>query len=234
MGAALGQNPVRLYRSSDSGRTWTLAARSASVNGAEPSGSGLPVACGKTSVAVSPAGTGWITGDCPAGLTGAVLASRDGGAHWASPPLPIPASACQQDGCDVAAPQFAGRTTFLVISDYPDAALLVVTMDGGATWRTTIMPAGAGPYPRVRFFGQADGIAVSAGSQGSIGRDFYRTLDGGRTWTAVRQGKRFGLGGGNFDFVSPIVGFAWIPGTLPMYQMSDSGRSWTAFVPRLG
>jgi photosystem II stability/assembly factor-like uncharacterized protein len=162
-----------------------------------------------------------------------VLVSHDGGAHWASPPLPIPASACQQDGCDVAEPQFAGHTTFLVISDYPNAALLVVTTDGGATWRTTSMPAGAGPYPRVRFFGPADGIAVSAGPQGSIGRDFYRTSDGGRTWTAVRQGKRFGLTGASFDFVSPTVGFAWIPAAQQMYQTSDSGHSWTAFVPHL-
>ncbi len=231
----MGQNPVRLYRSSDNGRSWALVARSAlATGGAAPSRSGLPVACDKTGVAVSPSGTGWITAYCAATPVGAALVSRDGGAHWASPQLPVPASACQQGGCEVAEPEFAGHATFLVITDYPDAALLAVTTDGGASWRTSIMPSGAGPYPRVRFFGPADGIAVSAGPQGSIGRNFYRTSDGGRTWTAVRQGRLFGLSGPSFDFVGPAVGFAWIPGSKPVYQTSDSGRTWTAFVPRLG
>ena len=112
--------------------------------------------------------------------------------------------------------------------------MLLVTTDGGTSWLAKIMPGGAGPYPRVRFFGRSDAIAVSAGPQGSIGRDFYLTSDGGRTWTAVRQGRLFGLSGPSFDFVSPAVGFAWIPGSKPVYQTSDSGHSWTAFVPRLG
>jgi photosystem II stability/assembly factor-like uncharacterized protein len=111
----------------------------------------------------------------------------------------------------------------------------LATTDGGANWRTGIMPTGAGPYPRVRFFGSADGIAVSAGSQGSIGRTFYLTSDGGRTWRPVAQGKRFGGSGASFDFVSPAVGFAWMTSGAPvMYQTSSSGRSWVAFVPLLG
>jgi photosystem II stability/assembly factor-like uncharacterized protein len=101
------------------------------------------------------------------------------------------------------------------------------------------MPAGAGPYPRVRFFGQSDGIAVSAGPQGTIGRDFYLTSDGGLSWTVVPQGRHFGSSGEDFDFVSMAVGFAWVPGTdaiggaPKVYRTSDSGRTWTSFVPRL-
>src|SRR5215472_11959239 len=169
MGAAMSQNPVRLYRSSDDGQSWALVARTAQVPGERPNTSGLPVACDKTGVAASPgsvagtAGVWWITAFCPTLLADAVLVSRDGGAHWASPPLPIPPSACQQSGCEVTEPQFAGRTSFLVLWAYPDQALLLATTDGGASWKTVIMPAGAGAYPRVRFFSPADGIAVSAG-----------------------------------------------------------------------
>jgi photosystem II stability/assembly factor-like uncharacterized protein len=241
MGAAMAQNPVRLFRSTDGGRSWSLAASSALMPSDRPSGSGLPVACDKTGVAADPAGrssessTGWITSYCPGSMTDAVLVSHDGGAHWASPPLPIPPSVCEQSGCDAVAPQFAGRTTFLVIWAYPDQALLLSTTDAGATWKTVIIPAGAGSYPRVRFFGPRDGIAVSAGPQGSIGRAFYRTSDGGRTWQPVVQGRRFGGNASGFDFVSPTTGFAWVTDAAPiMYQTSNSGRSWTAVMPRLG
>jgi len=246
LGIAMSQNPVRVYRSPDGGRSWSLAARSARLPGDPPSGSGLPLGCDKTGIAASPAGrggqpgTGWITGFCPGSLADAVLVSRDGGAHWASPTLPIPPSVCEQSGCDVAEPQFAGRSTFLVIWAYPDQALLLVTTDGGANWRTVIMPAGAGPYPRVRFFGPADGIAISAGPQGSIGRVFYLTVDGGRSWRPVAQGIRFDGTGTNFDFVTQTTGFAWTSGegstsTTPvMRETSSSGRSWASFVPGLG
>jgi photosystem II stability/assembly factor-like uncharacterized protein len=240
MGAAMSENPVRLYRSSDGGRSWSLAARSAAKPGDPLNGSGLPVACDKTGAAASPAtpgsqvGIGWITSYCPASLTNAVLVSRDGGAHWTSLRLPLPASLCEQNGCEVAEPQFAGRTTFLVIWAFPDQALLLATTDGGATWRIVILPDGAGPYPRVRFFGTSSGIAVSAGAQGTIGRTFYLTSDGGRTWTPVAQGRRFGSST-SFDFVSSAIGCAWVTNEAPvMYQTSSSGRSWTSFVPRLG
>jgi photosystem II stability/assembly factor-like uncharacterized protein len=239
LGEAMQQNPVRVYRSPDGGRSWSLVARSARMPGDPPRRSGLPVGCDKTGVAFSSTRVGWITSSCQA-LRGALLVSRDGGAHWANQQLPIPPSACQQSGCEVAAPQFVGHTTFLQISAYPDAALLLVTTDGGGRWLTLIMPGGAGPYPRVRFFSRSDGIAVSAGSQGSIGRDFYLTSDGGRRWTAVPQGRRFGRSGSSFDFVSPTVGFAWIPGAdatggaPSMYRTADSGRTWTSSVPRAG
>jgi photosystem II stability/assembly factor-like uncharacterized protein len=175
MGAAMGQNAVRLYRSSDAGQSWTLAASSAARHNPQ-SDTGLPIACDKTSVAGGPigrsaaAGLAWITGFCAGSLTGAVLVSRDGGAHWASPLLPIPPSACQQGACEVPEPQLVGRTTFLVIWAYPDQALLPSTTDGGAGWRTVIMPAGAGPYPR---------CGSSARAMGSPSRLGRRVRSGG-------------------------------------------------------
>jgi photosystem II stability/assembly factor-like uncharacterized protein len=163
-----------------------------------------------------------------------VLISRDGGAHWARLPLPLPASLCEQSGCEVAEPEFAGATTFLVIWAYPDQALLLVTTDGGANWRLAIMPAGAGPYPRVQFFGASDAIAVSAGAQQSIGHVFYLTSDGGRKWIPAAQGMRFD-GGACFDFLSPAIGFTWVPKGAPViYETFTSGRSWKAITPRLG
>jgi photosystem II stability/assembly factor-like uncharacterized protein len=237
MGAAMGSNPVRVYRTADGGLRWSLAAMSQASGEAAANGSGLPVECGKVGISFSSPQAGWIATRCNLGYS--ILVSRDGGAHWASKQLPIPRSACEQGGCEISEPQFAGNTTFLEMSDYPDAAFLFVSRDAGASWRTIVMPSGAGPYPRVQFFGPAEGIAVSAGPQGSIGRDFYLTSDGGLTWTPVRQGRHFGLSGPSFDFASPAIGFAWVAGadstgSVPsMYRTSDSGRTWTAFVPHL-
>jgi photosystem II stability/assembly factor-like uncharacterized protein len=217
--AAMGQEPVYVYGSADDGMTWSLLA------------SDLPVGCDKTGIAFTSAETGWITSTCAGGYQ--VLVSRDGGAQWAAAQLPLPVSACL-NGCAAAQPQLAGTTTVLEMSSYPAPAMLLVSTDTGASWRTEAMPAGAGPYPRLTFFGPADAIAVSAGPQGVTGADFYLTTDGGETWTAVVQGREFGTSGASFDFVSPQLGFAWIPGGQQLYQTSDSGRTWTSFAPQLG
>jgi photosystem II stability/assembly factor-like uncharacterized protein len=218
-GAAMAQDPVRVYATADGGVTWSLLA------------SGLPVGCDKSGMAFSPAKVGWITSYCPAGSQ--VLVSRDGGAQWAAAQLPLSDSACA-DGCTAFQPQFAGATTVLEVSAYPAAAVLLVSTDAGETWQTDAMPAAAGPYPRVQFFGPADGIAVSAGAQGAIGSDFYLTRDGGLSWTAVPQGRQFGSSGAQFDFVGPRAGFAWIADTAGLYQTADAGRTWTVVDAQLG
>jgi photosystem II stability/assembly factor-like uncharacterized protein len=240
LGAAMGSNPVRVYRTTDGGLRWSLLAQSQAFG--HPSANrtdSLPLSCDKVGIAVSSARTGWIAAWCNVGYL--ILVTRDGGEHWASQQLPIPQSVCEQDGCEASEPQFAGRTTFLSLGDYPDRAVLFVSIDAGRRWRTVLMPRRAGSYPRLRFFGQSDGIAVSAGSQGEVGPTFYLTSDGGLTWTAVPQGRHFGKGGASFDFVSPTTGFAWLlPGINAaspppkVYRTSDSGRTWTSFMPRLG
>jgi photosystem II stability/assembly factor-like uncharacterized protein len=238
LGAAMGSNPVRVYRTTDGGLRWSLTARPQSFGQAPANSGGLPITCDKVGIAFSSPRAGWISTWCNLGYS--ILVSRDGGARWASQQLPIPQSACEQAGCDISEPQFAGRTTFLELTDYPDAPLLFVSLDSGASWRTVIMPGGAGPYPRMQFFTAAEGIAVSAGPQGSIGRNFYLTSDGGLTWTAVPQGRIFDRSGASFDFISPTAGLAWLPPGLSaqsaapgMYRTSDSGHTWTSFVPRL-
>ena len=207
--------------------------------GGAVSSSGLPVGCDKNGVAFQSAMTGWITSSC-AGGPDAVLASTDGGARWVAAALPPAARDCQLDGCEIVPPQFAGHSVFLLLGVYPASAYLLVSNDAGQDWQTDPLPAGAGPYPRVRFFSADDGIAVSAGSQGTIGRDFYLTTDGGLTWTPVRQGLRFGGNWRDFDFVSQRAGFGWTyPGGGPapavpqLFRTSDFGRIWTSVVPRL-
>jgi photosystem II stability/assembly factor-like uncharacterized protein len=236
LGAAMGSNPVQVYRTTDDGEHWSLAAES----GAGPAAArGLVTACDKVGMGFGPAQLGWITSECAAGYS--VLVSRNDGRSWASQHLPVPQSGCQQAGCVIRPVRVTGIMTVLELEAYPDLALLLVSHDAGMNWRVLELPAGAGPYPRVQFFGAAHAIAVSAGSQGAVGSTFYVTSDGGLSWTAVPQGRHFGRGGASFDFVSLTTGFAWLlPGintaspTPKVYLTSDSGRVWTSFVPRLG
>jgi hypothetical protein len=239
LGAAMQVNPVRLYRSTDGGMHWSLVAATASSALAPPGKSGLPVGCDKGGLSFASPRVGFITGGCN---ELAVWVSRDGGRRWSLQRLPLPASTCAGYGCSIPAPQFIGRTGFLTIDDDQTlAALLLASGDVGVRWHAVRLPAGAG-RAQVRFFSAASGIAVPVlGELGAIGRVFYVTADGGKRWTAVPQGRRFGeIASVSFDFVSAATGFAWRSagnspgGPPPMYETTDSGRTWLPFTPRLG
>jgi hypothetical protein len=88
----------------------------------------------------------------------------------------------------------------------------LASRDLGRAWQTEPLPAGAGWYPRITFFGPRDGVLVSASASGAIGGVFDTTPDGGTTWTPVRQGGSFTANATEFDVVSLQTGFAWVPG----------------------
>jgi photosystem II stability/assembly factor-like uncharacterized protein len=225
-GGAMNHDPVRLYRTTDAGRRWSLAAAAA-----------VPATCDKHDLTFASASDGWIADTCPIDLPDLLLVSHDGGVTWS--PAPLPAVTCP-GGCFPQGPQFTGRTGFFVIGAGGEpAATFLVTHDLGATWQQQPLPAGAGTYPRLTFFTADSGVLVSAGAQGAVGRVFFVTADGGATWTPVRQGHVFSaMSDAEFDFVSPDTGFAWIPagfatsGTASLYLTTNSGRTWTALTPR--
>jgi hypothetical protein len=233
-GAAMQQNPVQLYQTTDGGLRWALVAGTASSVPASPGGSGLPVSCDKSGLAFRSARVGWITSDC--NVLG-IWRSADGGRHWAVPPLPVPDSMCEQEGCSITAPRFFGRTGFLTVDDPPDAELVLVSSDGGGSWSVRSLPAGVN-QAQVTFFSASSGIAVPLSApQGSVGPVFYVTADGGQSWHVVRQGRRFGsIGSVTFDFVSAADGFAWtVNGGVPvLYRTTDSGGTWVTVAPVLG
>ena len=234
-GAAMQQEPVQLYRTGDAGLHWSLAAQTPDAGTGSTS---LPAACDKADLALAAASVGYIGGACNL-LSGLLLVSRDGGVDWAPQALPIPAASCGY-GCQVSGPQFVGQTGFLVIDRAPWAPYFLVSQDLGMTWQSEPLPSGAGEDPRIQFFSPLSGMLVSVGPQAVIGHLFYTTADGGRTWTAVPQGRSFTQLGSTFDFVSTRTGFAWALGadaqgssSPAMYQTTDSGRTWVAFTPRM-
>ena len=234
LGAAMQQNPVRLYRTGDGGRHWSLIAAAPRRPYAGTGPSGLPTACDKTGIAFATPADGWLTSACFS-LADVVLATRDGGAHWAPQALPLPASTCGPDSCFVSPPQFFGPTGFLTIDHGGKSPYLLVTHDTGATWHAEPVPQAAGPFGSAHFFDARHGLLVPAAGQDTPGQVFYVTSDGGQTWTPVRQGMRF-QPGMIVDFPSPEAGFAWnatASGAPPICATSDGGRTWTRYLPRL-
>jgi photosystem II stability/assembly factor-like uncharacterized protein len=236
LGAAMNQNWVAVYRTTDAGLRWSLTAQTLPSPQSGISGTGLPTACDKSGMIFSSPRTGWITGYCNAGSE--LLVTHDAGDHWASQPLPITEATCSPDGCSITPPQFTGQTGFLTIGHYPATGKLLVSRDAGRSWQLRHLPAGAGPYPQVGFFSADRAIAVPGGTQGLIGSVFYVTADAGRSWTPVPQGRHFGRAGTYVDFVSATDGFAWISssgitsGPAPdMYVTANAGRRWTAITP---
>ncbi len=215
LGGAMGQDPVRIYRTTDGGARWTLAAASPpppatqQAPGPPASGpSGISTACDKTGIVFANPRDGWLTTDCN-DLAGALLVSHDGGAMWQPQALPVPAGACRPAGCSAFPPQFSGRTGLLVIAPGNQPPYLLRSDDGGATWH---------PGQVRRPIGE-----------------LWFTADRGQNWTAVRQGAAFSPDA-TITFAGPIAGFAWNPnvaGVPPFYATTDSGRSWTWSVPRL-
>jgi photosystem II stability/assembly factor-like uncharacterized protein len=240
-GAAMGRNPVRVYRTTDGGAHWSITAQSPPMN--SNSTAGIPVGCDKTGITFASAAAGWLTSECAVGLSGELLVSRDGGLTWGPQQLPVPASLCGDTDCVLTGPEFTNGTGFVTVAAYSGATTLLVTRDLGQTWLSVPLPDGYAygkyPYPQIKFFDPEHGVLVSAGSQGTIGTVFYTTSDGGQTWTAVPQGVHFTQNGTAIDFVSPFAGFAWVPGgdaqgssPPPVYETTNSGRTWTAVNPR--
>lgn len=219
-GAAMGRNPVRVYRTTDGGRHWF------------PADTGIPIACDKTGITFPATAVGLLASECAAASPDVLLVSRDGGATWAARPLPVSL------GVSASGPEFVDGAGFLTLGHDDGTPTLLVTTDLGRTWRRVPLPATAGAYPQVRFFRPADGVLVPSGTQGSLGDVFYTTSDRGQTWRAVPQGAHFTQLGVTIDFVSQRTGFAWILGTdtagdspPPIYETSNSGRTWQPFTP---
>jgi photosystem II stability/assembly factor-like uncharacterized protein len=229
LGAAMGQNHVQLYRSTDAGRRWSLIAETHPWGQSGTSTTGLTTDCDKTGITFTTRHVGFITAVCVT-ATDPVLRTSDGGTHWSPEPLPIPAGACQE--CSARAPQFFGPAGFMAVGSYPGPGYLLASHDSGATWQVVPLPPGAGPYPMATFFNARDGVLIPAGPQESFGQDFYVTSDGGLTWRPVRQGaavRQFGT----IQFVTPTAGFAEnLNQAYPLlYATANDGRSWTRFVP---
>ena len=232
LGAAMGQDAVAIYRSTDGGRRWYLVARTPSLVGSGVSLGGLTTDCDKNGIVFATPSDGWITEYCNAGSLG-FFTTHDGGSSWTQQHLPVP-SACS-DGCGVSPPTFFGSTGFLTVGG---ASMLFVSHDTGATWARVSLPVNRSRSWIVQFVDAHHGFVVPGSLEGgATGHVLYTTSDAGATWTPVHSDIGFNQYE-TFDFVSPEAGIIWIQagdvlGLSPTYRTSDGGRIWVRFTPTL-
>jgi photosystem II stability/assembly factor-like uncharacterized protein len=231
LGAAMNENQVEVYRSTDAGRRWSLAARTLPPPNPGTSASGLPTYCDKTGIAFATATTGFITAECPLGLTDTLLITTDGGRHWRPDPLPVGA-ACQRSQCAASPPQFFGQAGFITLGRYPGPGFLLTSHSAGATWQLRPLPAGTDPYPQATFFSATSGSLIPTAPQQRRSGVYYLTSDGGLTWQSTRQ-RGAVRPAGVIEFVSPSRGFGWNMNGQPpaIYTTANGGRTWTRVIP---
>lgn len=155
-----------------------------------------------------------LAGRYVVGVDGAVRVATAGGLERRGTPCPQAGTTLAVAGDDVVAVCVHGA--FLGSS----TKSMVVSSDGGRTWRPAGTPPPAGSVTGVAAV-SASTVVVAAASGGSW---LYRTDDGGRTWATVYTE----LGGGapfeDLAFTDATHGAVVIAGRLLL--TADAGRTW--------
>ena len=198
-GAAMRQQPVQLYRTGDGGLRWSLAAQSPMAG---TGSTGLPSRLRQGGPGVRCRVRRLYSGGACNLLSGVLLVSRDGGVDWAPQAAARPGQLLRRRLSGIRPAVRRLQTGFLVIERAPWAPYFLVSQDLGMTWQSEPLPSGAGDDPRIQFFSRSAAYSSPRLPQGVIGHVFYTTADGGRTWTAVPQGR---------SFTPRSTGAAWTP-----------------------
>jgi photosystem II stability/assembly factor-like uncharacterized protein len=168
-----------------------------------------------------------------------VVRTNDGGITWynVTPPdvaetgVTVNTFILDQDHAWLQKPDF---------NNFPNNGLLYHTADGGLTWIVSSTPFSAGD---LSFLDTDNGwmladLGVGAGSNAVA---FFKTSDGGATWTQTYTndpnmkdaGDSLPLGGIKSDLVPLNMQTAWVggvtyaPGTVYLFRTDDGGHNWS-------
>lgn len=160
-------------RSRDDGRTWT------------PLKAPVDTDCAVRDIVVDPRTAKTLHAIVGSGFKGYIATSRDGGATWtknqrvtpdfaANPTLPKDGSRAQMSGLENLALSPANPDRLFMAGNWVPC----ISDDAGRTWRESAKGADITCFHDIRHLGAATyGAAMDEGS--------FRTLDGGRTWSAL-------------------------------------------------
>ena len=237
-----------LFRSTDSGRTWTLTSEPEivfalffdrqnpaivyfcgepgvfkSTNGGASwaaINNGLPTSVEYEALAQSGSGGILLTGN----FEGALMRSTDGGASWQPSATGLPKSGIQW----LAADPGHSSSTFLAWA----GDSIFRSTDGGLHWTKSATGYPGFPVKPV-LFDPFDSAIVLAGSpstgEGSIASGAWRSQDGGQSWTAI-AGALASQSVGTFA-ADPAHAGVLYASTFGrgVFRSTDHGATWTAF-----
>jgi photosystem II stability/assembly factor-like uncharacterized protein len=193
--------------------------------------------------------TGWISdGDVGFGIQ-ALERTGDGGFSWeVVSDLSGISSNAMFAACEAVCPApylraFPPRTVLLGVfrsgydMGFEQYDALYVSTDRGATWEERRLPESFGPHFTSLAFADPQHGWLLDGYAGTL----HRTLDGGQTWTELRQG----TWGGRLNFISDNLGWAvaWnrdrgepnyyaLQGRV-LLRTLDGGSTWEQLMPQL-
>jgi photosystem II stability/assembly factor-like uncharacterized protein len=223
--AGIDYSSAALYRTEDSGSTWTEVAR---VDPAHPQSHGIGMDGRKVRLLFANRDEGWI------GLQGAgppsVYHTTDAGESWQLEQLPEPELAPGDIRTLVTAVPIGGFGSQAVFTVLGTSAYAAVTEDGGQSWSEPRSLPNDRCCPQLLDAGRwwlADGLTM------------YTTSDAGRRWTGAAP--RLPVGVRLTDVLPAPGGEAWglaigfeALGDSVLLRSTDSGRSWKAIeLPRL-
>jgi photosystem II stability/assembly factor-like uncharacterized protein len=209
----------------DGGEHWRAIMNTDPLQPTPPSA--IPPRCGKHGPTFNNLMTGWVTARCIGGKP-FFFTTGDGGRTWTTQSLPPPpgfsATAFADCFCDIGAPTFVAPSTGALTLSVtgPDGighSFLYTTANGGGSWVPHSLPQ---IDPAVlNVVSSADAYVLQAG-------DFYKTRDGGRSWTQVSNNPV--LVGATLDFLTVETGF--VLGSS-LARTLDGGQTWTVVTPLL-
>jgi photosystem II stability/assembly factor-like uncharacterized protein len=214
---------VTIFRTTDGGKTWTVASSALASSIDTPPPGHLPFGGDKAGLGFLDAMTGWTTGAFP--LNGYVFlyVTHDGGATWNRQLFPFsPGQAATQ--IVTGPPRFFTATDGILpvsfVTESTSSLALYVTHDGGITWKSTTPLAASATI--------SDFIDMNHG-WASDGTLLYGTSDGGQHWSSLSPGGSF-QHVTQLDFVSSNIAWAIsapASNAPTLLKTEDGGHTWT-------
>jgi photosystem II stability/assembly factor-like uncharacterized protein len=243
-GAAAGSQPVTIYQTQDSGKSWQRI-----LDLVSPASDGINTCC-QSGMVFSDLQNGLVTTSFGPDPFAHVSWTHDGGKSWQRQDLPLPSKYLEQASCNTVSPLFSPPQTFYVLMECSALAgqtnqgslnYIFMTTDLGNHWNSFPLPEPAlesdgWHYNRrdhkIEFINSqvgwlfvTDFYESGDGQRQKMFTHLYKSIDSGQTWQALGTLNW----AGSFSFIDQNLGWAIardFPDQYAFVQTSDGGQSW--------